>query len=324
MISYDATVKTVVPFVWPIDHRGDRVPPALFAAYRSTHHFANPTCFCPIGLDSDAAMINKETAIYRPTEGPYQNQILAACATDTCLYLVPLRSFYHAANIPVKYYPRRIDGDKSPLPILHASLMQLPTIPDAEDWAPTELMDSDSGESLSDCGDMDMSDFATELKEIAGGAHRLQQPTATAAHIRRPLALPSTLIPVFNQPLTAPPSLGAMMQTMDAAIRPGVNLDDFLSSVSLCECGLVLSSFAFPIHKCINEPSEAIEYHPSDILRLVDATLNRDLGIPLKAFCCIVAQCPCGMIVTRRAFLAHECQRNTLRGVMLQCNSLST
>jgi hypothetical protein len=32
-------------------------------------------------------MIDKETAIYRPTEGPYQNQILAACATDTCLYL---------------------------------------------------------------------------------------------------------------------------------------------------------------------------------------------------------------------------------------------
>jgi hypothetical protein len=49
------------------------------------------------------------------------------------------------------------------------------------------------------------------------------------------------------------------MQTMDAAIRPGVNLDDFLSSVSLCECGLVLSSLAFPIHKCINEPSEASE-----------------------------------------------------------------
>jgi hypothetical protein len=65
--------------------------------------------------------------------------------------------------------------------------MQLPTIPDAEDWAPTELMDSDSDESISDCGDMDMSDFAAELKEIADGMHRLQQPSAAAAHTRRPL-----------------------------------------------------------------------------------------------------------------------------------------
>lgn len=71
----------------PIDHRGDRVPPTLFAAYRSNHHFKNPTCFCPIGLSSDANMINKETAIYRPTEGPYKNQMLAACASDACLYL---------------------------------------------------------------------------------------------------------------------------------------------------------------------------------------------------------------------------------------------
>jgi hypothetical protein len=49
----------------------------------------------------------------------------------------------------VDFYYKTVDGDKSPLPILHASLMQLPAIPDAEDWAPTELMDSDSGESLS-------------------------------------------------------------------------------------------------------------------------------------------------------------------------------
>jgi hypothetical protein len=50
-----------------------------------------------------------------------------------------------------------------------------------------------------------------------------------------------------------------MMQTMDAVIRPGVNLDDFLSLVSLCECGLVLSSRAFPTHVCKNEIHRASE-----------------------------------------------------------------
>ena len=89
----------------------------------------------------------------------------------------------------VDFHNETVDGDKGPLPILHISLMQLPTIPDAEDWAPTELMgsDGDSDESISDCGDIDMSDFATELKEIADGMHRLQQPSAATAHTRCPL-----------------------------------------------------------------------------------------------------------------------------------------
>ena len=69
----------------------------------------------------------------------------------------------------VDFHNETVDGDKGPLPILHISLMQLPTIPDAEDWAPTELMgsDGDSDESISDCGD--------------------KQPSAATAHTRRPL-----------------------------------------------------------------------------------------------------------------------------------------
>jgi hypothetical protein len=49
------------------------------------------------------------------------------------------------------------------------------------------------------------------------------------------------------------------MQTMDAVIRPGVNLDDFLSLVSLCECGLVLSSRVFSTHVCKNEIHQTSE-----------------------------------------------------------------
>lgn len=256
-------------------------------------------------------MINKETAIYRSTDGPYQNQMLAACASDDCLYLVPLQCFHRVANIPVKYYPRRIDGDKGPSPILHISLMRLPVILEGNDWAPTELIDSDSDDSLSDCSDVDMSDFADELKEIADKVRKRQQPTIPVN--RRPLALPSIFIPVFNRPLTVPLSLWAMTQAMDAVIRPGADIDDFLSLVSLCKCGLVLSSRAFPTHACQNEIHKAIEYYPSDILRLIDATFNP--GIPLKDFCRMVAQCPCGMLMTRRAFPAHECRKIIVRSV---------
>jgi hypothetical protein len=58
-----------------------------------------------------------------------------------------------------------------------------------------------------------------------------------------------------------------------------------------------------------------VEYYPSDILRLIDATFNP--GIPLNEFCRMVARCPCGMLVTRRSFPAHECQKIVLRSVRL-------
>lgn len=72
-------------------------------------------------------------------------------------------------------------------------------------------------------------------------------------------ALSSIFIPIFNRPLTVPLSLWAMTQAMDAVIRPGADIDDFLSLVSLCECGLVLSSRAFPTHVCQNESHNASE-----------------------------------------------------------------
>lgn len=77
-----------------------------------------------------------------------------------------------------------VDGDQGPSPILHISLMRLPIILEGDDWAPTELIDSDSDESLSSRSNVDMSDFADELKEIADN---MQQPTIAAN--RRPLGV---------------------------------------------------------------------------------------------------------------------------------------
>ena len=55
-----------------------------------------------------------------------------------------------------------------------------------------------------------------------------------------------------------------MIQAIDAVIRPGVDIEDFLSLISLCsECGLVLSSCAFPTYVCRNEYNHAGEpSHP--------------------------------------------------------------
>ena len=86
------------------------------------------------------------------------------------------------------YCIETVDGDKGPLPILHISSMELPAIPDIDNWAPTELIGSDSDSSISDC-DMDLSELADELKEVADGVHKLPLTYATASLTRRPLGM---------------------------------------------------------------------------------------------------------------------------------------
>lgn len=42
-----------------------------------------------------------------------------------------------------------------------------------------------------------------------------------------------------------------------------------------------------------------------DMLRKLDAGVNP--GVPLEEFLRFVVRCSCGILVTRRAFLAHDC-----------------
>jgi len=104
LVDYNATTGNLVVYLWlvkphcdnhnfkstheygfrPVDHCQDRIPPALFSYYRSKHHFRNPNCFCPLQTDN---LINKETLVFMPTEGPFKYQYIATCATDECPYI---------------------------------------------------------------------------------------------------------------------------------------------------------------------------------------------------------------------------------------------
>jgi hypothetical protein len=51
-------------------------------------------------------------------------------------------------------------------------------------------------------------------------------------------------------PPQPPLSFYAMTLNLDAVIKPGVLVDDFLGSVSLCSCGILTSIRAFSAHNC--------------------------------------------------------------------------
>ena len=124
-------------------------------------------------------------------------------------------------------------------------------------------------------------------------------------------------------------SFYAITLTMDAVIRPGILVDDFLSMVVLCSCGILTSFRAFSAHICqffykcesvalvlsilSNQHSlmlQALDLGANpvgEILRKLDCMVEP--GVPVEQFLSIVVQCPCGIITTRRAFFAHRCHR---------------
>jgi hypothetical protein len=54
------------------------------------------------------------------------------------------------------------------------------------------------------------------------------------------------------------------------------------------------------------------------MLRKLDAAVNP--GVPLEEFLRFVVRCSCGILVTRRAFLAHDCilTRGSGKGMLTQ------
>ncbi|KIJ89727.1 hypothetical protein K443DRAFT_59036, partial [Laccaria amethystina LaAM-08-1] len=118
LVHYEASTGNLMAYLWPVNHRQDRIPPALFSCYRSKHHFRNPNCFCPLQTGD---LMNKEAAVFMPMQGPFKYQYIATCATDECPFIAPLYFFYHLPDAFIRYYPRRIDGDPGPSPILHIS-----------------------------------------------------------------------------------------------------------------------------------------------------------------------------------------------------------
>ncbi|EDR00050.1 uncharacterized protein LACBIDRAFT_334457 [Laccaria bicolor S238N-H82] len=305
LMECDASQSKLQVWRWPVNHRKERIAPSDFHEHRSTHHFQFPGCFCP--LQDVGLGLNKETAIYTPTGGPYKNQWVAACATQECLYLVPLAIFYRLDGLAVNHYARRISGDHGPLPILHISEMRDPELfsRDMSPVAPTEIDLSDDGSSESKSHESDL-DFAMQMRT----QDSVPPSPKTRIYIRRQFALRAANIVVWNPPRSEPLSFFAMIRAIDSAIRPGVPVEDFLSLASLCDCGLLTSRRAFSLHKCQTCPRRHGQIMPqltlAEVLTGIDSILKP--GVPVEEFLHVVAQCACGMLVTRRSFFAHACQ----------------
>ena len=147
-----------------------------------------------------------------------------------------------------------VDGDPGPSPILHISEIRR-----TGGWASLNITD-DNGDAMSDVAteisDLHISDRqAIALVRPPIPCHR---PQFRAYHLLNRhsnfstsvLDLSSANIVTWDMPPQPPLSFYAMTLNLDAVIKPGVLVDDFLCSVSLCSCGILTSIRAFSAHNC--------------------------------------------------------------------------
>ncbi|EDQ98816.1 uncharacterized protein LACBIDRAFT_335639 [Laccaria bicolor S238N-H82] len=185
LMECDASQSKLQVWRWPVNRRRERITPSDLNGHRATHHFQFPGCFCPLQSGGGSLGLNKETAIYMPTGGPYKNQWVAACATQECLYRVPLAIFYRLDRLAINHYSPRIVGDHGPLPIFHISEMWGPVLSlrDMSPVAPTEIDLSDNGSSESESHESDL-DSAMHTQDFEWP---VPPSPKNSIHIRRPL-----------------------------------------------------------------------------------------------------------------------------------------
>lgn len=111
------------------------------------------------------------------------------------------------------------------------------------------------------------------------------------------------------------PSLASMIYRLHCAHRPGLTSEEFRDNFICCECGIVSTRRKHELHQCdyvgrsAARQEDTTTSSDSEVLNLLYQLDMTGLEMTLGTFEQIMARCLCGMVMTKRRFLAHECRR---------------
>ncbi|KAJ3518698.1 hypothetical protein NMY22_g13547 [Coprinellus aureogranulatus] len=109
----DVATKLLAEYAWPLFPKtGEKVSPGMLEAFRRTHEFRGPCCFCPLIDGSDryeetfigiTETFHPEKDLHRGLTGEY----VAICSRQRCGYFLRLELFYSLDSLKTQACRRR-------------------------------------------------------------------------------------------------------------------------------------------------------------------------------------------------------------------------